>query len=297
MTRIMLAACAAIALGGCRYQGEQAVDPFWGRQTVAPPATGSVGTAVVYPGNPPAVTAPQPALPGTTYPGGAIPSTTSPSFLPAPMTSSGAAAAPTRTTIPPVPSSAGGAPLALGQARHRLPARPRYLRRSPAPLSGYSNGGQPSPLAPLPGGEGGRTLPATPPPSPAGSGSPSTGGSGSPAPAGGMPSDRYGPSPDRYGPSPVTSPPPSSTPAPVPGASSSPAGGLGGLSFGSSATTSAASDASSGAAPSASASSTLLVRIAFRLAGLLSEGRQHEVWWRPVAALAISVPIISARRL
>ena len=131
MTRITLAAFAAIALGGCRYQGEQAVDPFWGRQTVAPPATGSVGTAVVYPGYPPTAAGPQPVVPGTTYPGGAIPSTTSPNFLPGPMTSPGGAAAPARPTISAVPSPAGGAPLALGQARprRRRPRRPWYRRR------------------------------------------------------------------------------------------------------------------------------------------------------------------------
>jgi hypothetical protein len=251
MTRITLAAFAAIALGGCRYQGEQAVDPFWGRQRVAPPATGTVGTAVVYPGSPPVGTVPQPAMPGATSGAWVTPSTTSPNLLPAPMTSPGAAATPARPTIPAVPAPAGSAPFGTGASATPPPATPPPA--SPplsAPSSGYSNGGQSSPPAHFPGGEGTRSLPATPSPSPAGSGSPSPAGSGSPPPGGAVSSDRYGPLPDRYGPSPVTSPPPSNSPTPAPGAGSSPAGSSGSLSSGSSATTPAPSDASNGAAPS-----------------------------------------------
>ncbi len=106
MSRLMLAVLAAIALSGCRYQGEQAVDPFWGRQTVPPPGTGAVGTTTVYPGYPPAGAVPQP---GVVAPGAALPSTAPPYLLPAPMTSPGSSPAPITPSIPATPLPANGA--------------------------------------------------------------------------------------------------------------------------------------------------------------------------------------------
>ena len=50
MTRLVLAIIAAVALSGCQHSGQQAIDPFWGRTTVPPPATGSIGTPIITPG-------------------------------------------------------------------------------------------------------------------------------------------------------------------------------------------------------------------------------------------------------
>ena len=119
MTRIVLAAFAALTLGGCRQQGEQVIDPFWGRQTVQPPGTGAVGTAVVYPGYPPATTAPQPAGPGSTAPTWALPSSTPPNLLPTPMTSPGGGLRPQRQPFRPfLRQRAAHSHSAAGQGDH-----------------------------------------------------------------------------------------------------------------------------------------------------------------------------------
>lgn len=131
MTRLLLAILAAVSLCGCRYQGQQAIDPFWGRKTVPPPPTGSIGTCVVTPGYPAPVTAPATVTPGMTVPGGSVPLSTPPNLLPGPVTApSSSPITPSTPSIPPTPAPGTGGPYSYGRRRSRH-RRVSPLRRQP----------------------------------------------------------------------------------------------------------------------------------------------------------------------
>jgi hypothetical protein len=85
MTRLVLAMVAAMVLSGCQHSGQQVVDPFWGRQTVPPPATGSICTPAINPGCQQPVQQPV-TTQGTPVPSGGLQTTTPPNLLPAPAT-------------------------------------------------------------------------------------------------------------------------------------------------------------------------------------------------------------------
>ncbi len=200
MTRLVLAIVAAMALSGCQHSGQQVIDPFWGRTTVPPPATGSIGAPIGSPGCPQPVA--QPIItPGTPVPGGCGPqATTPPNLLPAtvtPMPSPAGTVAP----MPATPGSSGnGVPYGNGASAVTAPAAGNATPLV-APPSGYSNRG----LSPSgsPGSPPAATYPALP-------ASPMAPSSTAP-PTGGM--APTGPSPSPSAPAgPTLTPAPASTP-------------------------------------------------------------------------------------
>ena len=174
MKRLTLATVAAIALGGCRNQGQQVVDPFWGRTTVPPPATGTIGTVPYSPA--PVMAAPATGAPAMTIPGGTLQPSAPPNLLPAPASTYPGSSAPSTPSIPvnPAPAASSTPPPV-------------------APLSGFSSGG----VAPY--------TPSTAAPNNTPSPPPST------YPA---PSDRYTPPADRYGAPSASAPAASNTSTP-----------------------------------------------------------------------------------
>ena len=174
MRRTLFLIGALLAFGGCHTQGQSASDPFFGRQTVPPPPTGSVGAR---PGDP---YYSQQQLPGQTPQGGMQRSIVqSPPGGQAPPATPGAVAGPAPTggagwgLTPITPNTMSAPPQSpIGAAASSPPPSGLAAPASPAP-TGYppSPYTVPASTGPLPGG--GR-MPA---------GGPPTGG----VPAGGTP--------------------------------------------------------------------------------------------------------------
>ena len=216
MTRFMLAIVAVLVLSGCQYSGQQAIDPFWGRTTVPPTATGLIGAPIMEPAGPQPLQAPV-ITQGMPLPG-SMQATTPPSLLPAPSPGGPA-------TVAPAPAGTGGTAVPHGNGASVVsPAPPSYTAPDRAPLSGYSNpdsslAAPASPAVTVPGSAPAATNSPWPtqPVSP-GSTAPSTNGA---APAGPSPAPSV-----PTGPPPASSTPasPAPTPAPTPAPGGSPPG-------------------------------------------------------------------------
>ncbi len=224
MTRLVLAMVAAMVLSGCQHSGQQVVDPFWGRQTVPPPATGSICTPAINPGCQQPVQQPL-ITQGTPVPSGGLQTTTPPNLLPAPTTPALAPHMPNTpanvTPIPATPAPAGsGVPYGNAGPAMTAPPSSGFSMPNRAPSSGYSN--------PDTSSSGTTGIPPATPPSTAPAGpyptwpsssttpggtSPSTSGS---APAATAPSSSAPTTPTPAGPPPTSSPPAGLGPGYVP---------------------------------------------------------------------------------
>ena len=140
MTRLVLAMVAAMVLSGCQHSGQQVVDPFWGRQTVPPPATGSICTPAINPGCQQPVQQPL-ITQGTPVPSGGLQTTTPPNLLPAPTTPALAPHMPNTpanvTPIPATPAPAGsGVPYGNAGPAMTAPPFERLFDAKPRPFVG-----------------------------------------------------------------------------------------------------------------------------------------------------------------
>lgn len=118
MKRLLVLVALAFFVAGCKSRGET-VDPFFGRTTVEPPATGTLNGRSIDP-----YYRPTSASPGAAQPAKAAPATTSPKSVTP------------QSSAPATPSSSG----VVNQPTTMPATGTRYLQPVPSTNSGYSSG-------------------------------------------------------------------------------------------------------------------------------------------------------------
>ena len=169
MEKMLPAVLTLLVLAGCQCPGQQATDPFFGRTTVPPPATGTVGPGAADPyyqqppGQPlqPQTLQPQPLQPQPLQPQPVQPQT----LQPPPGYSAPVFSAPGTPTPPPAsaygPTSGYGVPPGSASPTYAPGPSP-----APTPATGAPSGAPPAGVAPpsgysAPGGSGYRGTPTT----------------------------------------------------------------------------------------------------------------------------------------